>query len=246
MKLAMKIDHVVVLVPDLAAAQAHWRSMGFTVTPGGVHADGLTHNALVCFGDGSYVELLAFKGVPPASHRWTQYVGFWGPIDFAVTTPNIESSVADLQSLRVPFSDSKDGGRQRPDGVQLKWRGAYPLDASAGLPFLIQDLTARELRVPSGDNSVLHDNAASGIAQVRVDVTNLAATQPSFTALFGEPDEDPRALIYRLHGSQVRVTQPAAGSAEATFIQQRGAGPIAVTIAALNPVVIKPTALPAS
>src|SRR5207249_370550 len=35
------------------------RALGFTVVPGGVHAGGLTHNALIPFADGRYLELLA-------------------------------------------------------------------------------------------------------------------------------------------------------------------------------------------
>jgi hypothetical protein len=240
----MKIDHVVVLVSDLATATAGWQNRGFTITPGGVHADGLTHNALVCFADGAYLELLAFLS-PPSTHRWAQYQGFWGPIDFALAVPDASEAVTQLNIKELEYSDPREGGRKRPDGIELRWRGAFPLDASAGLPFLIEDVTDRRLRVPMGDNT-LHDNAASGIAQVRVGVADLKAAEPGFTALLGECDEDPHALIYRPKGSQVRVSQPAAGSIEAAFIQQRGAGPIAITIAARTTIVIKPMALQAS
>jgi hypothetical protein len=49
--------------------------------------------------------------------------------------------------------------------------------------------------------------------------------------------------VYRLHGSRVTLNAPAAGSAEANFIQQRGAGVVAVTIGAPIPIVIKPALL---
>ncbi|MCW5883173.1 MAG: VOC family protein, partial [Anaerolineae bacterium] len=55
------IDHIVILVHDLAQAQADYAALGFTVVPGGEHTGGATHNARVAFADGSYVELLAFK-----------------------------------------------------------------------------------------------------------------------------------------------------------------------------------------
>ena len=54
------IDHIVILVRNLEEAIADYTALGFTVTPGGVHADGATHNALVPFDDGSYLELIAF------------------------------------------------------------------------------------------------------------------------------------------------------------------------------------------
>ena len=53
------IDHVVILVEDLDAGIRQYRDMGFTVVPGGKHPR-FTHNALVSFADGSYLELIAF------------------------------------------------------------------------------------------------------------------------------------------------------------------------------------------
>ena len=55
-----RLDHLVILVRDLGRAVREYEKLGFTVIPGGEHADGLTHNALICFEDGSYLELVAF------------------------------------------------------------------------------------------------------------------------------------------------------------------------------------------
>ena len=46
------IDHLVIVVPELEAAIAGYRGLGFTVTPGGRHPIG-THNALIGLSDGS-------------------------------------------------------------------------------------------------------------------------------------------------------------------------------------------------
>jgi hypothetical protein len=54
-----RLDHLVVLVRDLDGATRDYEELGFAVTPGGEHADGLTHNALIPFRDGSYPELVA-------------------------------------------------------------------------------------------------------------------------------------------------------------------------------------------
>ncbi len=62
------IDHVVILVKDLAQATADYTELGFTVVPGGEHSDGASHNALIAFADGSYIELFAFKREAP-EHR---------------------------------------------------------------------------------------------------------------------------------------------------------------------------------
>jgi hypothetical protein len=239
----MKIDHVVQLVENLDQAIVQWKGMGFTVSPGGVHADGLTHNALVIFRDGSYIELLAFRSQDTGNHRWARYRGFWGPIDYAISMPDLTDFAAQLQTKGLPYTAPYEGGRTRPDGIALRWRGIIPTDVNRGLPFFIEDLTDRALRVPTRDENVLHDNAASGIAQVRVDVPRLDAVDDDFEALFGEGAERANAEAFKLHGSTLTLSQPAAGSTEAQYITQRGAGPIAVTIAAPVPIVIKPVRL---
>lgn len=238
----MNIDHAVVLVSDLAQATQRWKQDGFTVTPGGVHADGITQNALVCFGDGSYIELLAFLQTPPASHRWARFSGFWGPIDYVIAAGDIDATARELRAKNLPYADVTDGGRKRPDGMELRWRSAFPTDRNLALPFIIQDVTRRSLRVPAGD-AALHDNAASGIVQVRMDVPELETAAVAYDALFGEGEAQPRSRMYRLQGSRITLNEPIAGSAEAQFIQRRGAGPIAITIGAPIPIVIKPEAL---
>ena len=50
-----QLDHVVYVVRGLEAAIEDHRRRGFTVTPGGEHVNGVTHNALVPFLDGSYL-----------------------------------------------------------------------------------------------------------------------------------------------------------------------------------------------
>ena len=55
------LDHVVVVLPALGPAVEAFAAAGFTVTPGGRHDALPTENALVCFADGSYLELLAAR-----------------------------------------------------------------------------------------------------------------------------------------------------------------------------------------
>ena len=66
--MSLQLDHLVILVRDLESAIADYTALGFTVQRGGTHADGATHNALVGFADGSYLELIAFLKPAPA-HR---------------------------------------------------------------------------------------------------------------------------------------------------------------------------------
>jgi hypothetical protein len=163
------LDHVVLVVLDLATAVADHRTRGFTVTPGGEHAGGLTHNALVGFQDGSYLELIAFHDLAAAQgkHSWAPVAergGGWA--DFALASNDLLQDVAALSDLvaRPP----EDGGRTRPDGVAIAWR---VVRLHQPLPFLIQDLTARGLRVPSGDGAK-HANGITRVAGIVVGATD--------------------------------------------------------------------------
>ncbi|MDP6953199.1 MAG: VOC family protein [Alphaproteobacteria bacterium] len=53
------IDHVVIAVPDLAAAAARYRDLGFTLTPKASHPDHMgTSNQLVQFAGRNFIELV--------------------------------------------------------------------------------------------------------------------------------------------------------------------------------------------
>jgi hypothetical protein len=58
----LKLDHVIIAVRELDQAVADYIALGFSAIYGGRHASGATHNALVCFQDGAYLELLAPTG----------------------------------------------------------------------------------------------------------------------------------------------------------------------------------------
>lgn len=155
------LDHLVYVARDLAAAVEEHKRRGFTVTPGGEHAGGVTHNALVCFADGSYLELVAFRR-PDPNHRWWRHASTGGFADFAVLSDDLAQDVSALNDLVV--REPAEGGRTRPDGVSLRWRAAF---LRAPLPFLIEDLTPRDLRVPGGD-ATRHANGVTGVANLVV------------------------------------------------------------------------------
>ena len=89
----MKIDHVVILVQDLAQAMGDYAACGYTVTPGGEHIAGETHNALVCLADGAYLELIAFKVPFSKTHRWQRYRAFPGVIDYCLCYESVEVAI---------------------------------------------------------------------------------------------------------------------------------------------------------
>ena len=146
------IDHILVLVRDLAAASVDYTAAGFTVTPGGRHTDGATHNALISFADGTYLELIA-----PASRDCLPDDGFLsrlrrgeGLTQYALGADDLAVEAARLRDRGVPTVGPGDGGRERPDGQRVHWRMLAAHPDSAVLPFLIADVTPRALRVPGG------------------------------------------------------------------------------------------------
>jgi len=180
-------DHVVLVVPGLAAAVAEHRERGFTVTPGGEHSGGLTHNALVGFQEGTYLELLAFHDLATArgKHSWAPVAergGGWA--DFALLSDDLRQDVAALGDLvaRPP----EDGGRTRPDGIRVAWRVAR---LEKPLPFVIEDLTARELRVPGGD-AAKHANRTTGLAGIVLGATDPARVTERYAVLRGRGAPD--------------------------------------------------------
>src|SRR5207244_2292539 len=107
-----------------------------------------------------------------------------GPRDHAVPIPrHVVLSIPDdphARPRRAPDSrSSATGGRTRPDGIRLDWRTAI---LSAPLPFIIQDLTSRELRVPQGA-AAQHANGAGGIAKVILGAKELADAEWRYARL---------------------------------------------------------------
>jgi hypothetical protein len=174
-----QLDHVVFVVRDLAAAMDDYRRRGFTVTPGGEHADGVTHNALIPFADGSYLELVAFHDLSRGlTHRWWKVAADGGGLaDFALLSDDLAADTAALGELVA--HPPAQGGRTRPDGTQLKWRTAVLVPP---LPFLIEDLTARDLRVPGGAET-LHANGATGIAALTLGAHDVAEAEWGYAKL---------------------------------------------------------------
>ncbi|KAJ9161575.1 hypothetical protein NKR19_g2153 [Coniochaeta hoffmannii] len=195
------LDHIVILVPlPFLSNLPSWLTDSLTVLPGGTHADGLTENKLVVFGDGVYLELIAFvPGADPEkrrSHRWARKAE--GQIvDFACTLLQQEeeedsagSPEAQFDAVRdrvraaktgYDYTDPAPGGRRTPDGTELKWAIAAPyVEFHSGderpyivgeLPFWCLDRTPRLLRVPRGDSDNLaHPCGALGVASVSVSV----------------------------------------------------------------------------
>ena len=226
----MGLDHVVIIVDDLAKGIEQYAARGFTVTPGGEHTHGNTHNALITLDDDIYLELLAFKVAHATSHRWERYRAFTGVIDYCLGYPSLSAALQAINAHDLPYPAVVETGRLRPDGVALRWRSSQLADQERGLPFLIEDVTPRSLRVPGGP-AARHANGATGVVQLEVLVRDLARARTDFSALLGsEGHNDGSAILFDLDGIALRVAVPEPASAEGRLLAARGAGPWRLTL----------------
>ena len=177
------IDHIVVVVKDLDQAAKDYEQLGFTVIPGGQHPVG-SHNVLISFRDGSYLEIIAFYR-EALDHRW------WEPlskgerlVDFCFQTDDLRGDTKKLQAAGVAINDPIPWSRKRPDGYELKWLLSLATGSHRGVaPFLIEDVTPRSERIPQ---TFHHRNGVTGIDKVTVAVGELGQIEKWYGSLLGK------------------------------------------------------------
>jgi len=178
------IDHLVIVVKDLDQATRDYRELGFNVVAGGQHPVG-SHNALIAFQDGSYLEIIAFYREAP-DHRW------WEPlskgerfVDFCFQTDDLRGDTKKLRDAGVAINDPVPWARKRPDGYELKWLLSLATGPNRGVaPFLIEDITPRTERIPRQSQ---HSNGVTGIETVTVAVPELASIAKWYGSLLATP-----------------------------------------------------------
>jgi len=235
-----KIDHIIVVVRDLDRAMANYRHAGFTVGYGGEYVGGATHNALISFADGTYFELIAFKNPDLAQeHRWWERLQTGeGLVDYAVLSDDLDAEAKRVEAARLPIRGPADGGRHRPDGQWVGWRSFF-LGQGAGrsaLPFVIQDTTPRELRVPGGE-AARHRLPITRVAGLSLVVSNIQEAVSELTAALGtsakpiDPHDESAAAVFTIGDQWIHLVHPAsldtdAGRRLAAF----GEGPYEVVL----------------
>ena len=210
------LDHLVILVRDLEEAIPGYERLGFRVTPGGEHADGLTRNALVPFADGTYFELVAF--IHPDDERdnvwgWREFLPGEGLIDYCAASNGMTDEVRRLEDLGLGVNGPDDGGRTLPNGQEIEWRSASIRQEGRLMPFLIEDVTPRGTRVPAG-RAANHPNGATGIRRLEVSVPDPNRAREVLSAL---TENQPHKL--------------ALGGCALTVVEGERPGPVAVGLA---------------
>lgn len=232
------LDHIVILVRDLARAIEDYTALGFTVIPGGEHQGGASHNALIAFADDSYLELLAFKRPPlpteqpsPLERRFRQREAAGeGLIDFALLPEDIQGAIATAAGRGLALEGPFPGSRVRPDGQRVAWQLGIP--QAPALPFLCADVTPRALRVPQGE-ARRHANGVTGVAGLAVAVSDLGRYVEGYRSLLGVeprpgpalPVPDAQGVHFMLSTAVIALVTPASGESPLhNHLARRGEG----------------------
>jgi hypothetical protein len=217
------LDHIIFLVPhSTLTSLPPFLTKHLTITPGGRHADNLTENVLICFGDGVYIELIAFiPGTEGREKHWWGAKKERGYIDFAFTGSRGETAAENWEGVNqrleaagveARYEKPVKGGRVRKDGKEVRWHVTFP-ELPEGtryqrgvLPFFCHDDTERDLRVPGEEANVKHPCGAEGIRSLTIYVNEemLMELSKVYDAVLGvkgdeEPDEG-GYTISSLHG----------------------------------------------
>jgi hypothetical protein len=180
----VQFDHVVIAVDDLDHAVVAFSNEGFNVVSGGIN--GPTHNAIIAFSDGTYIELISLRSkIVRRVFRLANALGLlqlrvrlrkdfnnrlltWfgknqGLMDLCVRVENLDELLQPSNSRGYTFTPSVLFARTRPDGIKVVWRLVGACDLAA--PFYIEDVTERLLRIPDGE-AQSHPNGALGIIRI--------------------------------------------------------------------------------
>lgn len=236
--MTLRLDHIVIAVSDLDAALADYKALGFNPIVGGEHANGITHNVLVIFEDGAYLELIAWKRPDPGM-RWSDVYHREGEgyVDHALLPADIAKVVSGAQARGLDIEDPIPGGRNRPDGERLEWQTAR--SPKPDVPFLCGDVTPRGLRVQEDAAIRRQPNGVTGVAEITIGVQDVTASAKRYAALLGTDAaavadgavlETPArtATLTLGGGTKVVLANPIGAGTLKELIDKRGEGPVAV------------------
>jgi glyoxalase-like protein len=237
----INVDHAGICAYELQPLQKVFAGLGLETIYGGAHATGGTHNALLGFDDGSYLELIApnpDSAVKTKSHDYDALkpdraqTCFW-----ASGSRNILNDVLRLRKLGFDIESPQLGSRKRPDGILVVWdTAAFDLKSGGDiLPFIIQDRGLRSIRIqpsPSVAGSELR-----GIEWVVTGVKDLDASVALIRKAYGWPaptmasDTVFGAKMAYFAGTPVLLAAPLdKNSWLAAQLEKFGQGPVALLV----------------
>ncbi|MEM9294013.1 MAG: VOC family protein [Acidobacteriota bacterium] len=222
----MKIDHVTLAGPDLSMLRARFAGVGLRTEYGGQHDNGVTHMSVLPFEDGSYIELISTVKAAQGSGSplWAEFIEKdGGPCAWAVQTTEMDSMVQRLRRAKIAVHGPELMHRRTPEGEIARWRVAFLGDGGPGavLPFLIEDLTPREVRVPPppaedrlDEEGKIREDRVLGVAAAVLAVEDLEESADLFQRGFGMApptvmeDDAFEAKVALFRGTPVVLAQP--------------------------------------
>ena len=229
--MSLVMDHVIILVDDLERASADFRALGFTVTPGGEHGEGLTHNALIHFADGTFFELLAYKrGWRTSALRWLYRRGALGLlarsrrrgglfrfielsdmpeglVDFCLLAESLAAATEATEQANLPTPAPLSSSRVRPDGQEVRWDIISIL--TPALPFLRSPYAPAITPDPKATH---HRNGARGIARLQIESSDPATLTRLYAQLLGTTplagtQEHGEATVFRVGSGRIEIVE---------------------------------------
>lgn len=182
------IDHVTLGVSRLEALAGAFAANGMAAEYGGPHANGVTHMSLISFEDGSYVELISVMRPGQPAPWWQEHIVLeGGPCAWAVHADDVVDEAERLRARGITVGEVTHRGRSRPDGQAVEWVLAYVGDLGAGAmhPFIIEDSTPRELRVPKSES--VAGSELTGVRKVVLGVEDVGAASEEFQEAYDLP-----------------------------------------------------------
>ena len=182
-EISLPLDHIVIAVKDLDRAIRDYQALGFTVIHGGKYSNYAIHSAFIFFSDGTYMELMAENedekqtDVDDFSAMMRQGEGLAG---FALRTSDMDVEARRLQNTGFEIGNISTINLER-DGKLIQWK--LSVIDNGFKPFLVQDITPHEWRIPTDVDMITHRNQAVGMAAVEFVVRNMNDTWRKYTRL---------------------------------------------------------------
>ncbi len=123
--------------------------------------------------------------------------------DFALGTIRLQDAIDSASASGLPVEGPFPGRRVRLDGTEVAWLLGFPRDPE--LPFLIEDTTNRDLRVPGG-KATCHPNGVVGLSEIIVHVDDFDGAVDRYGRLLrSQADECEDAAVFHLDSGHITL-----------------------------------------
>lgn len=235
------LDHAVIAGRDLDILSDMFADLGMAPEYGGAHAHDVTHNAVIGFDDGSYIELISTVEPEVVPSKRAAFIkGNAGPCGWAVETDDVETTAETIAARNIPVELSDRHERDTPDGKTAAWRLAYLGGGEPGsaLPFVIEDYSPRTHRITPSPS--VTGTELTGVELIIVGVDDLESSVGLYRRVFDlrvperQTDTSFGADVAYFPGSAVVLATPRAETWLADRVARFGTLPCGVLVTTTN------------